>query len=398
MAPPICDISFDDNTHGVYLAGQTLAGQVEVTVPKVKKVKSIYLRISGQACVKWTDSQGTGISVVYSGREEFINHTIVLLNNDAGENSDQGEEVSLQEGTHNFKFSCKLPTNCPTSFEGDFGYIRYTIRIVFERPWKYDLTYKIAFTVVNQLDLNKISPPLNVAAVQENMRQFSCGICRSAPMIMTVFIPMTGYVPGQLILVTADVMNKSKKDISEIKIKLRRQVKYFSQSPCERTKDVLYTLVKYQCCGVDRNRSASYERRLLIPPEPPSRSTNIIKIEYFIEVTAHIQGLFASPRVKIPITIGTVPLANLNKCQKQSSIVDGQLRASGSIGSFSTQFLSSSIQSLKIPHSFEESLTRAAIDINEEGDQQTLGTKPFTPRYPVYKFPEQSTGANSSQR
>ncbi|XP_058456230.1 arrestin domain-containing protein 3-like isoform X2 [Malaya genurostris] len=361
MAPPICDISFDENSHGVFLAGQTLAGQVDVTVPKVKKVKSVYLKISGQATVKWTESVGSGVSVVYSGREEYVNHVVVLMG------SAEEDEMELTEGLHKFHFSCKLPPSSPTSFEGDFGYIRYTIRIVFERPWKYDLTYKIAFTVVNQLDLNKIAPPLNVATVRENMKQFSCGPCRSAPMIMTVFIPMSGYVPGQLILVTVDVTNKSKKDI-----------------------------VKYQCCGVDRNKSAGYQRRLLIPPEPPSRSTNIVRIEYFIEVIAKVPGLYTSPRVKIPITIGTVPLANLNKSQEQSSIVDGQLKGSGTTANFPAQFLSSSAQSLKIPHSFEESLSRAKINIHEDDEQQTLGAKPFTPRYPVYKF--EQPGNDSSRK
>lgn len=345
MAPPICDISFDDNSHGVFFAGQTLSGQVEITVPKAKKVKSVFLKITGQSRVRWAESNNTGSSVNYTGREEYVSHMEKYLE------SQDGEKVELKEGTHKYKFSYKLPTDCPTSFEGDFGYIRYTVRIVFERPWKYDLTYKIAFTVVNQLDLNKISPPLNVATVRENMKQFSCGPCRSAPMIMTVCIPMTGYVPGQLIMVTVDVMNKSKKDISEVKIKLRRQVKYVGQSPSERSKSVQCTLVKYQCSGVDRNRSVGYERRLLLPPEPPSRVTGIIQIEYFVEVTAKVPGMYASPRVKIPIMIGTVPLTNLDKSQTRSSVVDGVAAVgSGSANNLSTQILSSSFQSLKSKH------------------------------------------------
>ncbi|XP_029735873.2 arrestin domain-containing protein 17 [Aedes albopictus] len=385
MAPPICDISFD-NSHGVFFAGQTLAGQVEITVPKAKKVKSVFLKITGQSSVRWSESVGTGTSVQYSAREDYVSHLEKFVENEGG------EEVELKEGTHIHKFSYKLPTDCPTSFEGDFGYIRYTARIVFERPWKYDLTYKIAFTVVNQLDLNKISPPLNVATVQENLKQFSCGPCRSAPMIMTVCIPMTGYVPGQLISVVVDVMNKSRKDVSELKIKLRRQVKYFSQSSSKKSKSVLSTLVKYQCGGVDRNKSVGYERRLLVPPEPPTRSTSIIQIEYFIEVVAKIPGLYGCPQVKIPIVIGTVPLANLDKSQAQASVVDG--RTARSSNNLSTQFLASSIQSLKMPHSFEESTTRAAVDIQEDDEHQTLGAKPFTPRYPVYKFDGNETTPN----
>ncbi|XP_055606257.1 arrestin domain-containing protein 3-like [Uranotaenia lowii] len=384
MAPPICDITFDDNHHGVYLAGQTVSGQVELSLSKAKKVRSMYLKITGSASVKWSESKGNGKSVVCSGREEYASYQQIFLR--AAE-EDELQEVEIGEGVHRFRFSYKLPENSPTSFEGDFGFIRYTIRIVLERPWKFDLTYKIAFTVVNQLDLNKVSPPLNVATVQENMKQFSCGPCRSAPMIMTAFIPMTGYVPGQLILVTVDVANKSKKDINEIKIKLRRQVKYVSQSPTVNTKSVFCTLVKYQCSGVNRNRSAGYERRLLIPPEPPSRSVSIIQIEYFIEVIAKVPGLYMSPRLKIPITIGTVPLTKLNQSQERSSAIEAS-QGSSSATNLSTQFLSSSsLQSLKIPHSYEESLSRVEVNIHDEDEgRQTLGAKPFTPRYPVYRF------------
>uniref|UniRef100_A0A8D8JSZ8 (northern house mosquito) hypothetical protein n=1 Tax=Culex pipiens TaxID=7175 RepID=A0A8D8JSZ8_CULPI len=53
---------------------------------------------------------------------------------------------------------------------------------------------------------------------------------------------------------------------------------------------------------------------------------------------------------------------------------------------------------IKLPHSFEESPSRAAIDIQEDDEQQTLGAKPFAPRYPVYKFGEgaPSTAATST--
>lgn len=51
-----------------------------------------------------------------------------------------------------------------------------------------------------------------------------------------------------------------------------------------------------------------------------------------------------------------------------------------------------------VPHSFEESPSRAAIDIQEDDEQQTLGAKPFAPRYPVYKFGEgaPSTAASTT--
>ncbi|XP_058124043.1 arrestin domain-containing protein 17-like [Anopheles ziemanni] len=378
MAPsPACSISFDENHHGVFFAGQRLSGTVDIVLPKQKKVKGVLLKITGLGCVRWTETYGTGTTVMFSGREDFLTHTLDLVR------AESEDPIELPPGRQIYRFSIVLPNTLPTSFEGDYGYIRYTVRVIFERPWKIDLTYKIAFTVVNQLNLNSVTPPLNVAVVQEHIKRFSCGPCRSAPLTINVMLPMTGYVPGQFILVTVDVSNQSGKCITEMKLKLRRQVQYRSKSPYEQEKSVYCTLAKYQCSGVDARGSAGYERRFLVPPEPPTRNDTIIRIAYFVEVTARVVGMACSPSVRVPVTIGTVPLRNLNKTQQRASIVEAHLTTASTI---SRKTLHGSVQSLKIPHTFEKATGGKEVSIHDDDVPPTLGAEPFAPRYPMFQF------------
>lgn len=55
-----------------------------------------------------------------------------------------------------YNFSAQLPATLPSSFEGQFGYIRYTVKGILNRPWKFDQECKAAFTVISPLDLNTI--------------------------------------------------------------------------------------------------------------------------------------------------------------------------------------------------------------------------------------------------
>lgn len=53
-----------------------------------------------------------------------------------------------------YNFTCTLPPVLPSSFEGQYGYVRYTVKVTLDRPWKFDQETKMAFTVINAFDLN----------------------------------------------------------------------------------------------------------------------------------------------------------------------------------------------------------------------------------------------------
>ena len=57
-------------------------------------------------------------------------------------------------GEHIYPFTFALPPNIPSSFESDLGHVRYTVKAIIDRPWKFDQETKDAFTVVSSFDLN----------------------------------------------------------------------------------------------------------------------------------------------------------------------------------------------------------------------------------------------------
>lgn len=64
-------------------------------------------------------------------------------------------EIEIPPGAHVYKFSSLLPNTLPSSFESEFGFVRYTVKATLNRPWAFDQDCKAAFTVVSPFDLNQ---------------------------------------------------------------------------------------------------------------------------------------------------------------------------------------------------------------------------------------------------
>lgn len=52
--------------------------------------------------------------------------------------------------------------NLPTSVEGKFGHVRYWLKAFIDRPWRFDITTKSVFTVIERVDIN-LTPGLLVS-------------------------------------------------------------------------------------------------------------------------------------------------------------------------------------------------------------------------------------------
>lgn len=190
----------------------------------------LYFLVYGVAKCHWTESKtetnGLGenrrsITKInhFKGKDIYLNSKTYLIG------SEGGGSIEVSTGTHRYDFSCPLPDQLPASFEAAFGYVRYSIEAVLDIPWSVDKQFKLQFTVFRHDDLNEF-PDLKTVSSNEEIKHFCCLFRQSEPLMITVSLPYTGFVPGQNIPITICYLNKTSVDVLRTKIILKRIISY----------------------------------------------------------------------------------------------------------------------------------------------------------------------------
>lgn len=202
-----------------------------------------------------------------------------------------------------------LPAQIPTSFESKYGYIRYQLKIELERPWKFDIKFNFAFTVIKSLDLNYESPALRSPLRNEISKTFFLGF-GSKILFIQAEIPISGFVSGQSVMIAIKINNETNVDVEEIKVCLKQIILYNSQTPRRKTRERIETAAEVRHAGIAAKSKGFVNSQLTIPPIPPTNVAfcRILQISYIINIVAKVGGIHRSPNLGLPITIGTVPL------------------------------------------------------------------------------------------
>jgi Arrestin (or S-antigen), N-terminal domain/Arrestin (or S-antigen), C-terminal domain len=224
-------------------------------------------------------------------------------------NKIQVNQTELSSGLHKFNFACQLPIQLPTSFESKYGYIRYQIKVELERPWKIDVKFCFAFTVIKVLDLNFESPALRSPLKTETTKTFFLGLS-GKPLFLSAEVPISGFVAGQSVPISIKVNNESGTDVDETKISLKKIIHYNSQTPRRKTRERIESAAEVRHSGVPAKSKGNIEALLNLPPVPPTNTSfcRVLQVSYEIHVVAKVGGIHRSPVLRLPITIGTVPL------------------------------------------------------------------------------------------
>lgn len=294
----------------------------------------MFFIVSGTAYCHWTESEtvtvGTGDhqrtetrTTTYEGKEIYMNTKTYLFG------ASGATATEMANGTYRYHFSCQLPPLLPASFEGLHGHIRYNIEAVLDIPWRFDKKFIVQFIVVRNDNLNDF-PDLKLACHSEEIKHLCCLFCASEPLVTTVTLPYTGYAPGQCVNVQVDYNNRSGTEVERTKIALKRVVRFnrcdrsvsirlslliflftSSSTPSSKTNYQTEVMAEVNCDGARGKDVKTINKSITIPQIAVSSNTrycNVVQIFYEIEIEAKIPGCHKNVLVKIPITIGAIPL------------------------------------------------------------------------------------------
>ncbi|XP_062614117.1 arrestin domain-containing protein 3-like [Saccostrea cucullata] len=368
------------NPVAIYYAGQNVQGYLNVEVDKPLNLQCIRVYVKGEAFVHWTDQRMRGPAPLrtpgtrhHSAHEEYFDFTTTVL----GSNENDAPKLTLLRGNYCYPFQFQLPQNLPSSFEGEYGHVRYTIKGTIEKPKRFTHVTKTAFSVIGPLDLNTF-PQIESPTGMTLTKNLCCLCCTSGPISAFLSLPRRGYVPGDIIPVTVELENLSSRKIASSSITLTMTTNFHSS---DESRTVSTQIDKIMHGSVPRGTTSTWaDQGIPLPALPPSFlfGCNIIDIQYKLELRVNAVGPSFEMYVPLEIIVGTMPLRSTMRPIPQSPRHDSRSR-----GQRSTSSHASSDQ-YAVSLTYMESRL-GGVCIKEEDDPEDMkGDHHFSPVYPYY--------------
>ncbi|XP_046620507.1 arrestin domain-containing protein 17-like isoform X1 [Neodiprion virginianus] len=367
----------------VYYAGQSMTGKLIVELKKPKKIKGLYLKYFGKGYVHWNEGWGTTM-VSHSNLEIYLMQYQLVCGNET-------DEYKLTEGRHVFEFNCQLPPDLPSSFEGHFGRISYSVKAIIDRPLKNDYVAKQSLTIVSIFDLNRCS--LAAMPVEERSSKTFWG--HSKPLNMSVNIPVRGFVPGQVIPMKVLLSNESEVLVKSLEATLKQKVVFHA---IRKSSPMKVFVFKNEYPVEDGIGNKELHLNFQVPALPPSflQFCSIIDLRYQLNVKAKVSGCHRSLKLPIEVIIGNIPLmayempisGNQTLCDVPGLSPPYNQLSNIQPPPYTVIFPPSVEYGDLPPPSYEESTRHGSL--NREGSQEASNgnaeAREFSPLYPVYRF------------
>ena len=303
-----------DRAGQIYTNGSEVSGHVVIIANEPLSYDQVIVSLKGEGKVFFPLNHGKlgsygrkHVLPKYAGHhhgEVYCSRSKVLLNN-----RNQLVEQTLPVGEHKLPFRFKLTgSRLPSSFKGPLGYISYYVGAkVCQTSSKKDIVASVEIPFVETVDINADQLLKPVYEERETTVHNLLGR-ESFPVTLRVQLDRSAYSVGEEIKVQAEVQNGSGRNVT-LQTKLVRKGQFTAgQHRADHPSVVVAT-----ASGPSVAPGESFQWRsdsLVIPPTEPTIDTcSYISLYYVLKVSLVIPRA-RNCTIKIPITIGNVPLGS----------------------------------------------------------------------------------------
>ncbi|XP_050957308.1 arrestin domain-containing protein 3-like [Labeo rohita] len=293
------------NESHTFTSGDIVEGRVVLEVTKEIKVDSFFVKLTGDADVRWTEGEDED-KRTYKDHERYFKLKQYFIQESSKRGQSEkyttlvnGETYGpvIRPGSHVFPFRFQLPQqNMPPSFKGFHGWVKYVLTAKLSRSWKPTSTASTELTFVpgNYGTNDHLLQPQS-RTKDKKMKLFGSG-----KMSMAVKTDKTGYIQGETISVFVDIDNSSSRDV-KLKYSLKQQQTFIAGSS---TNGGYKDIVKETRDRIPSGEKSQFTVDLTLPRDLTVTIENcrIIKVQY--ELKVYLDVSFASDlEVILPVVI-----------------------------------------------------------------------------------------------
>ncbi|KAM8760348.1 arrestin domain-containing protein 3-like isoform 2-T2 [Acanthopagrus schlegelii] len=284
------------NKEKTFSEGDIVAGTVTFTLTRETKVKSLLVKVKGDANVHWTE--GSGIRETdYKAHRRYLKVKQYLL-------AEKPEGTVLPHGAHRYNFSLKIPQgDMPSSFKGKHGKITYKLEAKMSRSWHLPSKLSEKLNFVSK-SLSHRGQRCQTRSIDEKVGVFSKG---QVKMFATVGRKVCS--PGDTLSILAKIHNSSSQKMQP-KFSLHQKIVYHAEGL---TKSADYCLCTMTGATLTANSEKTVSCHMKIPVDAihSLHNCDIISVDYYLKVYLDISFAFDQemrfPLVIVPSHFATLP-------------------------------------------------------------------------------------------
>ncbi|KAI6240144.1 Arrestin-C domain-containing protein [Aphelenchoides fujianensis] len=236
----------------------------------------------------------------------------------------------ISPGRHQFNLHVQIPASLPSSYESQFGAIRYTVRVILLTNSEQATAVEIfPFYVVASSFFDDIPSAVMQPIDYKDEVDFTVCSFPFGTVYLRISLPRTGYCLGETIAPLIHVKNSTRKNLTDCSVQLVLKSQFEAMSRYEHVQDT-----KLICQNLDvipigrikgRSEATFNKCRLRIPEnvvpsiqhDRPDSESSIIVLSYVLQFTAN-------PGVDMEIPLIITAHGYRNAAAKQPSLGQGQ--------------------------------------------------------------------------